>query len=356
MKKILITAYDLNIGGIEKSLINLLNKIHDKYKITLILEHKTGDLLNKIPKEIIIEEYKVSTSKNIFYRKIFNYFKFLKWSLFNKRKYDFSICYATYSLPGKKLSLAASKNNAIWIHSNYKLIYKNDKMVLEFFKLMELEKFSKCVFVSKDAFNSSIEIYPLIEKKSIVCNNYVDYNKIIEKSKEKIEIKKEDNILFVNVGRHEEDSKRLTRLIEACNMLKKEKVKFKLLMVGDGPDHNRYIRLVKKYKLEKEIIFVGSKTNPYPYYNLADCVVLSSDYEGYPVVFLEALSLNKPIISTKVSDYSELKDYGIFVEKNVNDLYLAMKKFIQGEYEFKKNYDIQKLNNEIDKKVQKIIN
>lgn len=355
MKKILITAYDLNIGGIEKSLINLLKRIHNKYEITLVLEHKEGLLLDLIPKDVIIQEYKVSTSSNIAYRKLFNLVKFLKWNLINRNKYDFSICYATYSLPGKKLALSASKKNAIWIHSNYKLIYKDDKKVFEFFKLMELEKFSKCVFVSKDAFDSSIKIYPYIAEKSIVCNNYINFKEIQEKSKEKIEISGDKDILFVNVGRHEEDSKQLTRLIEACKLLKKDNIGFKLLMVGDGPDHNNYIELVNKYKLEKEIIFVGSKKNPYPYYALADCVVLSSNYEGYPVVFLEALTLNKPIISTKVSDYKEIEDYGIFVDKNVNDLYMAMKKFIQGECNFKKNYDIKKLSKEIDEKIQKII-
>lgn len=355
MKKLLITAYDLNIGGIEKSLINLLNKINNKYDITLILEHQTGDLLDLIPSNIKVEEYKVSNSKNVFFRKTYNFIKFFKWKLSNINKYDFSICYATYSLPGKKLALTASKKNAIWIHTNYKLIYKDDKKVFDFFKLMELEKFSKCVFVSRDAYNCSIEIYPHIAEKSIVCNNYINLEEIKEKSKEKIEISKDNEILFVNVGRHDENSKRLTRLIEACKKLKEDKLKFKLLMVGDGPDYSTYVKLVNKYNLEKQIIFVGSKKNPFPYYNLADCVVLSSDYEGYPVVFLESLALNKPIISTKVSDYKEIENYGFFVDKNIDDLYMAMKKFIQGDYNFKKNYDIKKLNKEIDEKIQKII-
>ncbi|MBR6690048.1 MAG: glycosyltransferase [Bacilli bacterium] len=356
MKKILITAYDLNIGGIEKSLINLLNEVHNKYDITLVLEHKTGDLLDLIPDNIIVKEYKVFKYKNILIQKIFNFIKFLKWSIKNKNKYDYSVCYATYSLPGKKLALKASKNNIIWIHSNYKLIYKEDEKVREFYKLMELEKFKKCIFVSKDAYEDSIKIYPEISFKSIVCNNYINLDEIKEKSKEKININKPKETLFINVGRHDEESKRLTRLIEACNKLKNDNLKFKLLMVGDGPDNTSYKELVKKYNLEKEIIFIGSKKNPYPYYELADCVVLSSDYEGYPVVFLESLALNKPIISTKVSDYKEIEQYGFFVDKNSEELYLAMKKFILGDYNFKNNYNIIKLNNKIDEIIEKIFN
>ena len=76
---------------------------------------------------------------------------------------------------------------------------------------------------------------------------------------------------------------------------------------------------------------MGSKKNPFPYYRVSDCVVLTSEYDGYPVVFLEALTLNKPIISTKVSDYNELTDYGVFTEKNEEEIYIAMEKFINKE-------------------------
>ena len=55
--------------------------------------------------------------------------------------------------------------------------------------------------------------------------------------------------------------------------------------------------MVYSFGLEDNIKFLGKKKNPYPYYKLADAVVLSSDYEGYPVVFLESYILNKPIIT-----------------------------------------------------------
>ncbi len=48
-KKLLFTAYDLNVGGIEIALINLLNKInYNKYEVTLVLEKKNGSLLKDL--------------------------------------------------------------------------------------------------------------------------------------------------------------------------------------------------------------------------------------------------------------------------------------------------------------------
>ena len=53
----------------------------------------------------------------------------------------------------------------------------------------------------------------------------------------------------------------------------------------------------------KNVKFLGKKTNPYPYMKKADYIILTSDYEGFPVTYLEAIILSKPIITTiDVSD------------------------------------------------------
>ena len=124
-KKLLFCSYDLNIGGIETALINLLNNMdYDKYDIDLILEKKEGLLLDRLNNRVNVIEYRVSGGKNIFIRKFKNLFKKLFWIIKNYHKYDFSCCYATYSLPCNMLAYYGSKNNSIYIHSNYKYIYK----------------------------------------------------------------------------------------------------------------------------------------------------------------------------------------------------------------------------------------
>ena len=64
------------------------------------------------------------------------------------------------------------------------------------------------------------------------------------------------------------------------------------------------------------MIFVGQKKNPYPYIGLADYIILTSDYEGFPVTYLEAITLNKKILTTiDVSDDSINigKDYATII-------------------------------------------
>ena len=113
-KKLLFTAYSLDIGGIESALVNLLNYIdYDKYKVCLVLEKMSGDLLKKVNKIVQISEYRVSNNKNIIFRKAINLIHQLSFFLKNYHKYDFSCCYATYSFSCNKLARLASKNNSI---------------------------------------------------------------------------------------------------------------------------------------------------------------------------------------------------------------------------------------------------
>ena len=118
-KKILISSYNLDFGGIETSLINLLKNMNlDKYDVTLVLEEKMGVFLKDVPSDIKIKEYKVSNNKNVLLRKFINLLKRIKWMLLNYKRYYASICYATYSGPCGFVARTSSRNKILFIHSN----------------------------------------------------------------------------------------------------------------------------------------------------------------------------------------------------------------------------------------------
>lgn len=357
MKKILITSYNIDIGGIETALLNLLKKLeHKKYDITLVLEKKEGIFLKDIPKGIKVIDYNLCYSKNILYRKIKNGFKLIKWKILNKNKYDCSFCFATHSIPGAHLALNGSKNNTIWIHSNYCNFFNYDMNKLnKFFKKIKLSKFKNYVFVSNQNKEETLKYYD-INGNIYVINNFIDGNTILEKCNENISYKKNKNkTLFVNVSRHDEYQKKLTRIIDSSKKLLNEGYDFEIFLIGDGPDHNLYVNLVNKYKLNNNIKFLGKKSNPFPYYKLADAVLLSSPNEGYPVVFNEARVLNVPLITTKVSDYNDINEkYGIVTEQE--EFYKGMKKFLDDGFTIKNKFDFNKYNQDILNKIEKIIN
>ena len=348
MKKILITAGTLDIGGIETSLINMLRTFdYSLYDVTLVLEHATGIFMDMVPKKVKVIDYNLCDSKNVLVRKVKNRSKLLFWYLKHRNKYDFAISFATFSFVGARIALNASPNNAIWIHGDYYTGFDNNKKKLEdFFSKIKVNKFNSIMKTTNEVYN--------IKGNQHVINNIIDGDSIIKKSKEKIEYKKSNLTTFINVGRHEEKQKRLTRLLNACKQLKEDNYKFRLLMIGDGPDCEMYKQFVEDNGLKDSVQFLGKKQNPFPYYKIADAVVLSSIMEGYPVVFNEARVLNIPLITTKVSDYEDIDEkYGIVTEQD--DIYNGLKKFLDDGFEIKKRFDYIKYNNEIINAIYSII-
>lgn len=321
-KRLVFYAHNLEIGGIERALISLLKSIHTKYDITLILEENKGVLLNNIPNNITIKEYKISTNKIKLIRKIINRLKLIINIVINYNRYDFSCLYIPYSIPGSILMRYYSKNNSIWIHSDYSYIYKNIK---PFFDDRNINKFKKIFMLSNEAKENFTKTYPNLTDKIIISGNLVEKNNIIKLSSAE-KIKKGSKFIFINISRHEEESKKITRLIEASKKLSKE-MDFELWLVGDGKDTENYKKLAKNLKFIK---FLGLKENPYPYLKASNALVLSSNYEGFPVVYLEALTLNIPIVTTiNISNsYFDIKDYALISEKDVDSLYLKMREMM----------------------------
>ena len=358
MKKILFTAKDLNLGGIEKALVVLLNYLSKENTITLVLENKEGVLLKDLNSNIKVEQYKPAKNKIVVIQKFRNMCKRIGASIKYNNKYDISVSFATYSIPGSFIARIASKKAILWGHADYLSLYNNNiNKMRQFFEDIQYDKFNKIVFVAESAKENFIKFFPEKKESTYYCNNLINAEKIKEMSNEEIKLKKENDIItFLNVGRHDEKQKRLTRIIEVANKLKEDGYKFRVVFVGDGKDSDKYKKLVKEKQLENYILFEGARKNPYPYYKIADCVVLSSDYEGYPVVFLESFIFNKPIITTKVSDYKDVENgRGIVCEKTVESLYYSMKSFLDNGYNIENKFNVQKFNDQIIEKLNNII-
>lgn len=320
MKNIIFFAVNMHIGGMEKALADLLNRLAARnYRITLLLEKKEGELLTELDRRIAVKEYRVYSGGNPIFRKAGNLLKRRFWILKNHNKYDFSCAYATYSVIGSRLALAASKNSALYVHSNYYDVYSGDeKKIEEFFAALSIEKFGHVIFVSKESRDKLARVYGFLKKKGTVIDNLIDVSKIKSLAAEEVKIDKEDFRLFLFVGRLEEESKRLSRLIRAFASAYQKNRRIRLWIIGDGKDRDLCRNLINELQMEGIIRMLGKKENPYPYIKNADCVLLTSDYEGYPVIYSECLILQTPLITTiPVSDgFVDIREYAKVTDKS----------------------------------------
>lgn len=331
MKKLIFFSKHMGIGGLEKSLLNLLNRLDfDRYQVTLVLEEKQGEFLKMLDKRVKVEEYRLSACPFVPLRKLINFTKRWLWVHKNRNQYDFSCSYCTYSVIGSRLSQAASVNSCLYVHNDYANICPGREAFEAFFRQLRIEAFRRVVFVSNESREHFNSVFPALAEKTLVINNLISAAEINALAAEPCDFRRRPGeTVFVFVGRLSEPHKRLSRLLNAFALAWKERPDIRLLIVGDGPDRPLCRELIKKLGLSASVEMTGASTNPYKYLAQADCLVLSSDYEGFPVVYYEALVLGKGIITTiPVSDEQmDIADYASVTEKSAPCLAAAMKEY-----------------------------
>ena len=331
MKKLVFFSKNMGIGGLEKSLLNLLNSLDlDRYQVTLVLEEKQGDFLKLLDRRIKVEEYRLSACPFVPLRKLLNFTKRWLWVRKNRAQYDFSCSYCTYSVIGSRLSQAASANSCLYVHNDYADIYPDREEFRAFFRQLRTENFRRVIFVSNESRESFCAVFPDYAEKTLVINNLINAGEIKALAAEQCAFQRRpEETVFAFVGRLSEPHKRLSRLLKAFALALKERPDLRLLIVGDGPDRELCREQINRLGLSGHVEMTGASSNPYKYLSRADCLVLSSDYEGFPVVYYEALVLGKDIITTiPVSDEQiRIADYAAVTDKTPEALASAMKDY-----------------------------
>ncbi|MGG0658305.1 CDP-glycerol glycerophosphotransferase family protein [Rummeliibacillus pycnus] len=176
-----------------------------------------------------------------------------------------------------------------------------------------------------------------VEKRAVTPYQcWIDiHNKIIT-------LNHDDSFKFVTMGRLSPE-KAQDKLIKAFAQIHKEYPNTKLYLLGDGQLRKSLDSLVKKLKLKDSVFLTGQLDNPFSFMKQCDVFVLSSKYEGQPMVLLEALTLKMKIVATNiVANRAALAngDYGLLTEVeediSVESIYEAMKKiYLEPNLSFK---------------------
>ena len=127
---------------------------------------------------------------------------------------------------------------------------------------------------------------------------------------------------FLTVGRFTPLHKGIDLLIEAFHLFAQKNHDWMLDIVGEGKEEHEYRALINKYKLENQITIHPFTDQIQDYYSNAQVYVLSSRWEGMPLVLVEAMSHGLPIVTSDLPVCQEiLGDFGLYFEnKNIEDL------------------------------------
>lgn len=334
--KLLFVISNLDLGGAQKSLVNLLNSLSpDKNEVDLLVLSPDKMQLKqdiKLPVNFYtldkpVSDFFLDTKKSIKYLWKSSFVLALKrllspllirinskkvypeqviWLLIsdyiniNLKEYDVAIAYCqglpTYYVCDK----VRAKKKIAWMHSDATKQIHDVK-----FSLNKYEKFHKIFCVSDKAVEQFQYVFPSIKERVSVYHNIINPKEIKEKANEEVDIVKyKDYSYIVTVGRlHYQKGYFLA--VDVCKKLVDKGFKIKWLVVGTGELKNELEKYVITNHLSEHFIFLGAKANPYPYMRLADIYVQPSLSEGYCITLTEAKILKKVIVTTDFSGASE---------------------------------------------------
>ncbi|CUN71276.1 glycosyltransferase [Clostridium disporicum] len=332
MRKVLIASFDMEVGGVERSLISMLNNFdYINNEVDLMLYSHTGDFMPMLNDKVNlldeINQYSTfrksigetikqgnlilgltrvlskflakvnGKSKNLSEYGIYQMQLMWKYALpflpKLDKEYDIAISYLwPHYFVAEKVK---AKRKIAWIHTDYSTIETDIDMDLKMWN-----KFDYIIAVSEDCKNAFLKKYPSLKEKVKVMENITSPNFIRKMTEEDIEedIKKDDSFKLVSVARLSH-AKGIDNAVKALKLLHDRGLtNIKWYVVGYGGDEEMIRKIIKENNLEDSFILLGKKINPYPYINAGDIYVQPSRYEGKAVTVGEAQILGKPVIIT----------------------------------------------------------
>ncbi len=341
MKKVLIVNDLINGGGVEKLLLDFVERWHERYDLTVMSLYKEQDFYEYYPEDV---HYTYKTVRP-YYKRIlgFSFAKYMIKRIFCKLRYtymqkhnDFDVIIALKD--GDVTKFVADfkcPRKFSWYHTDYGNYYYSEYLygsAENEFKV--LKSYNNVVCVSQDIKDSLIDVLG-DTGNYVVKYNPLNTEKIEYDGNEPvIDVKKVDGRpLFVVVGRINYQ-KGYDLLLEAAHMLELEGYDFEVICIGGqenwGDEYNRVMRAAKRLDI-KNVRFLGLRRNPYKYMKMADWLLSTSIFEGYSLVSQEAALLDTPLILTDCSGVRELigdSEYGIVMEPSVVGIYNGMKKVL----------------------------
>lgn len=310
MKKVAIFQSNLHVGGIQRSLVNLI----------------CSDLLQNLQVDVYLFDqnifYDLSAKReniHIHYLKPFPFwFRFIPFDILKKivqlpelDKYDYALDYDSYQQDCAMYAYSQhSAKKVMWIHNDLKREFHYNKKyrILYMFFKGKYKYFGEFVAVSEGIVQPFRQQSKQWNKPIYVIPNPINTEEIVSKSKEPTDFCVDKTKLNVACVGRIYLAKGYDFLLKDFEKAYKIQPNLRLYIIGDGPDAPRYKKWVNRHQLEHVVLFLGNQQNPFNILRQMDAFCMESRYEGQGMVLWEAKALGLQLIFPK-----RLEKYNIYL-------------------------------------------
>ena len=359
--KILIANNNMEIGGIQKALANLLEEISGKHSVTLMLFNKQGALVSEISENTNIIEGNIFTrilGMSQAQAKKCGLLTFIwrsMWVILTKltgTKLSFGVLTKMQKLHGEyDVAISYMQNSSDKIFyggcNEFVLNSVNAKKKIAFihcdfteyegnnpYNKSLYEKFDAVACVSDSCKEKFLAVCPTLRSKTYTVYNLHNFGKMEMLANAYDVYNYGKKMIFTSARISEE--KGILRVIPALGRIKKDGGECIWYIAGDGPLLEKAKEEAKRCGVENDIVFLGFTENPYPYFKNADILLVPSYNEAAPMVFGEAIHFGTPVITTATSSAKELCEGCAVVTENTDEaIEKALRDFVIENKEIK---------------------
>ena len=354
MKRLFVSIHYLEIGGAEVSLIGLLGAIdYSQYEVDLFVYSHRGELMGMIPEQVNllpeipefaqIERPMKNVLEDGYLRIVLSRLRAkMQFAMYRRRKnpVDGSAIFSYVSKsvtpllpainPDKEYDLAISfltphdivlkkvraRKKACWVHTDYSAIDVDTDL-----ELPAWAGYDKIAAVSDSVSEAFVARFPSLKDKMVTIENIISseyLNKMASAYTVEDEMHFEEGVIrLLSVGRFT-DAKNYDNVPDICRRVINTGLKVKWYIIGYGGQEILIRQKIGDSGMEDNVILIGKRANPYPFFKVCDIYIQPSRYEGNPVTVHEALVLGKPVV---VSDFPTARDV---IEDGVNGVIVPM--------------------------------
>lgn len=370
-KKILFVVHNLAQGGVQHSLVNVLNAVdYSRYDVDLLVLFNKTDIIGSINKNVNIavcrdfHNYEKSPLGLLYYsagrvcsalgaEKLCLKYKEKEREYVRNRQIQYIV--ANF-LPDKHYDTAVSYFYGYAADFTDKYISADKKIVFSHASIEEFPELHSRIYPHFDIIVTCspamaqviIDAHPSQVDKISVLECYIDSSDVRSKALSMTPTLPDDRVIISSCGRLSPE-KGYDIAVEAAVLLKRSGYRFYWLHVGDGPLRGEIERDIKKYGLTDDFKILGMQDNPFPYVYNSDIFVQPSRLDGNPLSVVEAHILCVPVVETAtVGGKYLIKDgeNGLLADIDAQSLYEKLSRMISDE---KLRADIKKNLEHIDR-------